>query len=186
VRVEWFAGDVRREADANAMVAAAVERFGGVDIIVNNAATGILVDVAEMTGDQWRETVETNLSGVFYCTRAAIPHLRGRGGGWILNISSLASRNPFPRGAAYSATKAGLNAFGEALMQELRYDGIRVSTICPGSVHTAFAGSDAGAAADWKLAPEDVARVVVDLIAHPGRSLPSLVDIRPSMPPRKK
>ena len=186
VRVEWFAGDVRREADANAMVAAAAERFGGVDIIVNNAATGILVEVADMTGDQWRETVETNLSGVFYCTRAAIPHLRARGGGWILNISSLASRNPFPRGAAYSATKAGLNAFGEALMQELRYDGIRVSTVCPGSVQTAFAGSDAGAAADWKLAPEDVARVVVDLIAHPGRSLPSHVDIRPSMPPRKK
>ena len=185
-RVEWFAGDVRREADAQAMVAAAVERFGGVDIIVNNAATGILVDVADMTGAQWRETIETNLSGVFYCTRAAIPHLRARGGGWILNISSLASRNPFPRGAAYSATKAGLNAFSEALMQELRYDGIRVSTICPGSVQTSFAGSDAGAAADWKLAPDDVARVVVDLIAHPGRSLPSLVDIRPSMPPRKK
>jgi NAD(P)-dependent dehydrogenase (short-subunit alcohol dehydrogenase family) len=186
VRVEWFAGDVRREADAHAMVAAAAARFGGVDIVVNNAATGILVDVADMTGDQWRETVETNLSGVFYCTRAAIPHLRARGGGWILNISSLASRNPFPRGAAYSATKAGLNAFGEALMQELRYDGIRVSTICPGSVQTGFAGSDAGTAADWKLAPEDVARVVMDLIAHPGRSLPSLVDIRPSMPPRKK
>ena len=184
-RLEWFAGDVRRESEAGAMVTAAVERFGGLDVVVNNAATGILVDIADMTGDQWRETIETNLSGVFYCTRAAIPHLRARGGGWILNISSLASRNPFPRGAAYSATKAGLNAFGEALMQELRYDGIRVSTICPGSVRTAFAGSDAGAAADWKLAPEDVARVVVDLIAHPGRSLPSHVDIRPSMPPRK-
>jgi NAD(P)-dependent dehydrogenase (short-subunit alcohol dehydrogenase family) len=185
-QVQWFAGDVRREADANAMVGAAVERFGGLDILVNNAAVGILVETAEMTGDQWRETIETNLGGVFYCTHAAIPHLRARGGGWILNISSLANRNPFPRGAAYSATKAGLNAFGEALMQELRYDGIRVSTICPGSVRTGFSGADAGAGADWKLAPEDVAQVVVDLIAHPGRSLPSLVDIRPSMPPRKK
>jgi NAD(P)-dependent dehydrogenase (short-subunit alcohol dehydrogenase family) len=185
-RVEWFAGDVRREDDARAMVDEAARRFGGLDILVNNAAVGILVETAAMTGDQWRETVETNLSGVFYCTHAAIPHLRARGGGWIINISSLASRNPFPRGAAYSATKAGLNAFGEALMQELRYDGIRVSTICPGSVRTGFAGSDDGAAADWKLAPEDVARVVVDLIAHHGRSLPSLVDIRPSMPPRKK
>ncbi len=168
------------------MVEAAVERFGGLDILVNNAAVGILVDAATMTGDQWRETIETNLSGVFYCTHAAIPHLRARGGGWIVNISSLASRNPFARGAAYSATKAGLNAFGEALMQELRYDGIRVSTVCPGSVRTGFAGSDAGAAADWKLAPEDVAQIVVDLIAHPGRSLPSHVDIRPSMPPTKK
>ena len=185
-RVERFAGDIRLEAEAGAMVEATVQRFGGLDILVNNAAAGILVETAEMTGDQWRETIETNLSGVFYCTHAAIPQLRARGGGWIINISSLASRNPFARGAAYSATKAGLNAFSEALMQELRYDGIRVSTICPGSVRTGFAGSDAGAAADWKLAPEDVAQAVVDLIAHPGRSLPSLVDIRPSMPPRKK
>jgi NAD(P)-dependent dehydrogenase (short-subunit alcohol dehydrogenase family) len=185
-RIEWFAGDVRREEDARAMVEAAVQRFGGLDILINNAAAGIIADTAAMTGDQWRETIETNLNGVFYCTHAAIPHLRARGGGWIINISSLASRNPFAGGAAYSATKAGLNAFGEALMQELRYDGIRVSTICPGSVRTGFIGSDAGAAADWKLAPEDVARVVVDLVAHPGRSLPSHVDIRPSMPPRKK
>jgi len=185
-RVEWFAGDIRREAEARAMVEAAVQRFGGLDILINNAAVGILVETALMTGDQWRETIETNLSGVFYATHAAIPHLRARGGGWIVNISSLASRNPFARGAAYSATKAGLNAFGEALMQELRYDGIRVSTVCPGSVRTGFAGSDAGAAADWKLAPEDVAQVVVDLIGHPARSLPSLVDIRPSMPPRKR
>jgi len=185
-RVEWFAGDVRREDEARAMVEAAVRRFGALDILVNNAAVGILVDTDMMTGDQWRETIETNLSGVFYCTRAAIPHLRARGGGWIINISSLASRNPFAGGAAYSATKAGLNAFGEALMQELRYDGIRVSTVCPGSVRTGFAGSNEGAAAEWKLAPEDVARVVADLVAHPGRSLPSRVDIRPSMPPRKK
>jgi NAD(P)-dependent dehydrogenase (short-subunit alcohol dehydrogenase family) len=185
-RIEWSAGDIRREDEARAMVEAAVHRFGGLDILVNNAAAGILLETAAMTGDQWRETIDTNLSGVFYCTHAAIPRLRARGGGWIINISSLASRNPFPGGAAYSATKAGLNAFGEALMQELRYDGIRVSTVCPGSVRTGFAGSDAGAAADWKLAPEDVAQVVVDLIAHPGRSLPSHVDIRPSMPPRKK
>jgi NAD(P)-dependent dehydrogenase (short-subunit alcohol dehydrogenase family) len=185
-RVEWFAGDVRREDEAHAMVEAAARRFGGLSILVNNAAVGILVDAASMTGEQWRETIETNLSGVFYCTHAAVPHLRARGGGWIVNISSLASRNPFARGAAYSATKAGLNAFSEALMQELRYDGIRVTTICPGSVRTEFAGSDAGAVADWKLAPEDVAKVVVDLVTHPGRSLPSLVEIRPSRPPRKQ
>ena len=186
VRVEWFAGDIRREADARAMVETAVERFGGLDILINNAAVGIIVETASMNGDQWRETIETNLSGVFYCTHAAIPYLRTRGGGWIINISSLASQNPFAGGAAYSATKAGLNAFGEALMQELRYDGIRVSTVCPGSVRTGFGGFDASTAADWKLAPEDVARVIVDLIAHPGRSLPSRVDIRPSKPPRKK
>ncbi len=183
-RVEWVAGDVRVQAEALAMVGAAVDRFGGLDILVNNAAVGIMVEAAEMTGAQWRETIETNLNGVFYCTHAAIPRLRERGGGWILNISSLASAHPFAGGAAYSATKAGLNAFGEALMLELRYDHIRVSTVCPGSVRTGFGGFASGAEADWKLAPEDVARVVVDLIAHPGRSMPSRVDIRPSRPPR--
>ncbi len=184
-RVGWRAGNVGRESEAHAMIEAAVEHFGGLDILINNAAVGIIVETASMTADQWRETIDTNLSGVFYCTHAAIPHLRQRGGGWIINISSLASQHPFAGGAAYSATKAGLNAFGEALMQELRYDGIRVSTVCPGSVRTGFGGFDASAAADWKLAPEDVARVVVDLIAHPGRSLPSRVDIRPSKPLRK-
>jgi NAD(P)-dependent dehydrogenase (short-subunit alcohol dehydrogenase family) len=185
-RIEWVAGDVRHEQGARAMVDAAVSRLGGLDILVNNAAVGILVDVASMTGEQWRETVETNLNGVFYCTHAAVPLMRQRGGGWIVNISSLASANPFAGGAAYSATKAGLNAFGDALMQELRYDNIRVTTVCPGSVKTGFAGADPGAAAEWKLAPEDVARVVLDLVAHPDRSLPSRVDIRPSKPPRKK
>jgi NAD(P)-dependent dehydrogenase (short-subunit alcohol dehydrogenase family) len=185
-RLEWYAGDLRREADARHMVDAAVSRFGGLDILINNAAVGIIVETASMTGDQWRETIETNLSGVFYCTHAAIPHLRQRGGGWIVNISSLASQNPFAGGAAYSATKAGLNAFGEALMQEVRYDGIRVTTVCPGSVRTGFAGSDPGAAAAWKLDADDVARVVIDLLAHPDRSLPSRVDLRPSLPPRKK
>jgi NAD(P)-dependent dehydrogenase (short-subunit alcohol dehydrogenase family) len=185
-RIEWVAGDVRHEDGARAMVDAAASRLGGLDILVNNAAVGIMVEVASMTGEQWRETIETNLNGVFYCTHAAVPLMRQRGGGWIVNISSLASANPFAGGAAYSATKAGLNAFGEALMQELRYDNIRVTTVCPGSVKTGFAGSDPGSAADWKLAPEDVARVVLDLVAHPDRSLPSRVDIRPSKPPRKK
>jgi NAD(P)-dependent dehydrogenase (short-subunit alcohol dehydrogenase family) len=184
--IEAVAGDVRREAEARAMVDATVARFGGLDILVNNAAVGILTQTVSMTGDQWRETIETNLNGPFYCTHAAIPRLRERGGGWIINISSLASANPFAGGAAYSASKAALNAFGEALMQELRYDSIRVTTICPGSVNTGFGGMEAGSTADWKLAPADVARVVIDLVAHPDRSLPSRVDLRPSKPPRKK
>jgi short-subunit dehydrogenase len=110
--------------------------------------------------------------------------LRARGGGWIINIGSLAGRNWFPKGGAYCASKAGLNAFTEALMQEVRYDNIRVSEVMPGSVDTAFGGSR-GAPSDWKLAPEDVAQVVVDLIAHDSRSLPSRVEMRPSRPPRK-
>jgi short-subunit dehydrogenase len=119
---------------------------------------------------------------VFHCCKAAIPHLRARGGGWIVNISSLSSTGPFPGGAAYVASKAGVNAFSEALMQELREDNIRVTTILPGSVATGFSGREAGSGADWKLLPEDVAQAVVDILRHPPRSLPSRIEIRPSRP----
>ncbi len=174
--------DVRDYASVEQAVNAAVEQFGGLDILVNNAGVGNFGEVAAQPLAQWQETIETNLSGVFHCCRAAIPQLRRRGGGWIINISSLASKNPFAGAAAYSASKAGLNAFSEALMQEVRYDNIRVSYVLPGSVGTEFGGSQAGAGADWKLAPEDVARVVVDLLRHDPRSLPSRVEIRPSKP----
>jgi NAD(P)-dependent dehydrogenase (short-subunit alcohol dehydrogenase family) len=138
-----------------------------------------------MTPAQWQDVIATNLSGVFYFSHAAIPQLRRRGGGWIINISSLASRNAFTGGAAYCASKAGLNQFSEALMQEVRYDDIRVSYIMPGSVSTGFGGRGDQGTADWKTAPEDVAQVVLDLLAMPPRSLPSRVEIRPSKPPRK-
>ncbi|MGE3843909.1 MAG: SDR family oxidoreductase [Vicinamibacterales bacterium] len=182
--VEAVAADVRELADVRRAIQRGVSRFGGLDILVNNAAVGHFVPVAEMTDQQWHEQIGTNVTGVFYCCREALPHLRSRGGGWIINISSLAGRNWFPRGAAYCASKAALNAFGEALMQEVRYDNIRVSTIMPGSVNTAFAGIPI-ANDHWRLEPEDIARVAVDLIAHESRSLPSAVEIRPSKPPRK-
>jgi NAD(P)-dependent dehydrogenase (short-subunit alcohol dehydrogenase family) len=122
---------------------------------------------------------------VFYCCRAAIPHLRRRGGGWIINISSLAGTNAFTGGAAYCASKAGLNVFSDALMQEVRHDDIRVVSIAPGSVATRFAGRGAPDQADWKIQPEDVGRVVIDLLRMPARSLPSRIDLRPSKPPKK-
>ena len=182
-RIETLAADVRRPADAERLVAAAADRFGGVDVLVNNAGVGRFEAVAEQSIDDWTQVIETNLSGVFYCCRAAIPVLRRRGGGWIVNVSSLAGSYPFANGAAYCASKAGLDAFTAALMQEVRFDGIRVSAVAPGSVGTAFAGSDdRHAAAPWKLAAEDVAQVVVDLLNHEARSLPSRVEIRPSQP----
>lgn len=182
-RIETLAADVRRPADAERLVAAAADRFGGVDVLVNNAGVGRFEAVAEQSIDDWAQVIETNLSGVFYCCRAAIPILRRRGGGWIVNVSSLAGSYPFANGAAYCASKAGLDAFTAALMQEVRFDGIRVSAVAPGSVGTAFAGSDdRHAAAPWKLAADDVAQVVVDLLGHEARSLPSRVEIRPSQP----
>jgi NAD(P)-dependent dehydrogenase (short-subunit alcohol dehydrogenase family) len=172
--------DVQNHAEAARAVEETVKAFGGLDILVNNAGVGAFTNVAEMSIADWDRTIGTNLSGVFYCTRAAIPEMRRRGGGWIISISSLASKNPFAGGAGYSATKAGLNAFSDALMQEVRHDNIRVSCILPGSVATGFGGRDVGA--DWKLSPDDVAEVVIDLLEHPARSLPSRVELRPSRP----
>jgi NAD(P)-dependent dehydrogenase (short-subunit alcohol dehydrogenase family) len=184
-RIEVVRADARSAPDAARAVASTVDRLGGLDILVNNAGVGIFRDVAAMDESSWNDVIATNLSGVFFFCHAAIPHLRRRGG-WIINISSLAGRNPFATGAAYCASKAGLNAFSEALMQEVRHDNIRVSCVMPGSVATGFSGgtSPGGPADVWKLAPEDVAEVVVDLLAHPARSLPSRVELRPSRPPK--
>ena len=182
-RVVPYRTDVRRADAVQALMDKAAERLGGVDILVNNAGIRGFAPVADMSPDDWEAVVATNLTGVFQCCRAVLPHLRRRGGGWIINISSLSSQSPFAGGAAYCASKAGLNAFSDALMQEVRHEGIRVSTVLPGSVNTRFGGHDGKA--EWKLAPEDVAAAVVDLLAHPARSLPSRVELRPSCPPRK-
>ena len=176
------AADARSDGEVAKAVDAAVQRFGGLDVLVNNAGIGIMKNAADLSIADWQETIDTNLSGVFYYCHAAIPHLRRRGGGWIINISSLAGKNPFIGGAAYCASKAGLNAFSEALMQEVRYDGIRVTYVMPGSVATAFGGRGKPEHADWKIQPEDVGQVVLDLLLMPPRSLPSRIELRPSKP----
>ena len=180
--VETFQADVRRADDMTRVVDATAARVGGLDFLVNYAGIGVFVSVADMTPAQWSDVIDTNLTGVFNATHAALPHLRRRGGGFIVNISSLAGKNPFADGAAYCASKSGLNAFSEALMQELRYDNIRVSYVLPGSVATAFSSGDEAKGADWKIAPEEVADVVVNLLRHNARSLPSRVELRPSKP----
>jgi 3-oxoacyl-[acyl-carrier protein] reductase len=184
-RLHAVKADVRKPEDAQRLVDEAVERFGGLDVLVNNAGIGRFANVADMSLDDWHAIIDTNLNGVFYCTRAAIPAMRKRGGGFILNISSLAGRNAFPGAAAYCASKAALNQFSEALMQEVRYDNIRVSYVMPGSVATEFADHPVTGGDSWKLTAEDVAKVVVDLVSHDPRSLPSRVELRPSRPPRK-
>jgi 3-oxoacyl-[acyl-carrier protein] reductase len=176
--------DVRQFENVDKSFTGLAERFGGIDILVNNAGVGVFAPVAETSVEDWRRVLDTNLTGVFHCCRAALPHMKARGGGWVINVSSLAGKNPFPEGAAYCASKAGLNAFSEALMQEVRHDGIRVAYVLPGSVATDFGGGAADKA-DWALTPDDVAQVVADLVDHPARSLPSRVEIRPARPPRK-
>jgi NAD(P)-dependent dehydrogenase (short-subunit alcohol dehydrogenase family) len=176
--------NVRDYGQVERALSKAADTFGGIDIVINNAGVGTFCEVANQSPEDWRELIETNLTGVFHCCRAAIPHLRRRSGGWIINISSLAGKNPFRGGAGYCASKAGLNVFSEALMQEVRYENIRVSCIMPGSVRTEFAGTHQGAGSEWKLDPDDVARVVADLLEHDPRSLPSHIEIRPSKPER--
>jgi NAD(P)-dependent dehydrogenase (short-subunit alcohol dehydrogenase family) len=177
--------DVRVYEEVEALVAHAVEEFGGVDVLVNNAGIGLFKPVEETTPEEFRAVLETNLFGAFHGCRAAIPELKKRGGGYIFNISSLAGANPHPRMAAYNASKFALNGFSEALMQEVRHDHIKVSYIMPGSVNTEFGGGAVSEERAWQLQPEDVARVVVSLLRHDERSLPSRVELRPSMPPKK-
>ena len=175
-------GDARLAEEVEHAVQATVDGHGGLDVLVNNAGIGIFKNAADMSPAEWQSIIDTNLSGVFYYCHAAIPHLRRRGGGWIVNISSLAGKNPFTGGAAYCASKAGLNAFSEALMQEVRYDNIRVTYVMPGSVATGFSGRGDPGKADWKIQPEDIGQMVLDLLAMPPRSLPSRVEMRPSRP----
>ena len=182
--VTGLRADVRDYADVDRVIKEVAQQFGGLDILVNNAGIGLFRSVTDTTPDDWHAVIGTNLTGVFNCCHAALPHLKTRGGGWIINISSLASTNAFPNGAAYCASKSGLNAFTDALMQEVRHDGVRVTCVLPGSVRTEF-GDRAGQKGDWALTPEDVAQAVIDLLGHPSRSLPSRVDIRPARPPKK-
>ncbi|HEX8179110.1 MAG TPA: SDR family oxidoreductase [Pyrinomonadaceae bacterium] len=184
-RVAGAVCDVRDEAEVQALFAHAVAEFGGVDVLINNAGIGLFGRVDEMSPADFRAVLETNLFGVFYCCRAALPLMKARGGGYIINISSLAGANPHPQMAAYNASKFALNGFSEALMQEVRHDNVKVSYIMPGSVNTYFGGDEPDAAQSWQLQPEDIARVVLDLLHHDERSLPSRVEIRPSRPPKK-
>ena len=183
-RVSAVQADVRRYDEVEGLMATAAGDFGGLDILINNAGVGVFKPVAETTVEEWHRVLDTNLSGVFYGCHAAIPHMKRRGGGWIINISSLASKNAFVNGGAYCASKSALNAFSETLMQEVRYDGIRVAYVLPGSVNTGFGGLS-NTKSEWALMPEDVALAVVDLVAFPARSLPSRVEIRPAQPSRK-
>jgi 3-oxoacyl-[acyl-carrier protein] reductase len=177
--------DVRDYESVRALFAHAVAELGGVDVLVNNAGVGLFGRVEEMSPEDFRAVLETNLFGVFHCCHEAIPLMKERGGGYIINISSLAGANPHPEMAAYNASKFALNGFSEALMQEVRQDGIKVSYVMPGSVNTAFGGDAPDESKSWQLQPADIARVVIDLLRHDERSLPSRVEIRPSRPPKK-
>jgi NAD(P)-dependent dehydrogenase (short-subunit alcohol dehydrogenase family) len=177
--------DVRRQEEVDAFVADVQEQEGRIDALVNNAGLGTFAAVDQLTGEQWREVLDTNLSGCFYFLRAVAPIMKERGRGWIFNVASLAGRNAFAGGAAYNASKFGLVGMSEAAMLDLRPHGVRVATLLPGSVDTDFGNrGERGEHQDrsWMLQPADVAAMVLHLLSYPPHALPSLIEMRPAKP----
>ena len=181
------AADIRKAAEVCALFQAVDREFGGLDILVNNAGQGRFKKVGEMTAEEWHLNIDLNLNGAFYCAHEALARFAKRGGGFIVNISSLAGKNAFVGGAGYNASKFGLNGFTEALMLDHRNDNVRVSSIMPGSVDTEFSGVPGKARpsdTSWTIAPEDVAEAVAMVLKMPARTMVSRVEIRPSRPPK--
>ena len=183
-RVTGRACDVSRYEEVVELFRFIEQELGRLDVLVNNAGVGLFQPVDQIEPREWRRVVETNLSGVFYCTREAVPLMRRGGGGFIINIGSLAGKNAMAGGAAYNASKFGLIGLSEASMLDLRYDNIRVSCVMPGSVATEFGGAGRGQQ-EWKIDPRDIAETVLDLLSLPPRTLASRVEIRPTRPPRR-
>ena len=176
--------DVRDEREVNALVADVLTAAGRLDCLVNNAGLGIFAPVDELSGEDFRLVLETNLHGAFYAIRATVPAMKKQQSGWIINIASLAGKNPFASGAAYNASKFGMIGLSEAAMLDLRHHGIRVAAILPGSVDTELRQVYGRSETSWMLSPADIAETVVDLLRFPERALPSLIEIRPSRPPK--
>jgi len=183
-RVVGIVADVSRPEDCVRLVEEALAAAGRLDVLVNNAGVGILASIEELSVDDWQTQIDTNLRGVFCCSKAAVPHLKSTEG-WIINIGSLAGRNPFTGGTGYNASKFGLVGMTEAMMLDLRHSGIRVSMVMPGSVNTRFGGDYPEEGRAWALGAEDVASAVLHLLSYPDNAHVSRVEMRPSRPPRK-
>jgi NAD(P)-dependent dehydrogenase (short-subunit alcohol dehydrogenase family) len=179
-----FAGDLRSRSACDGAVAAAVECFGGLQILVNNAGVGAFANVQDTSDEDWDDVLGTNLTAIFRLTRAAIPHLAHRGG-HVVMISSLAGQNPIAGMAAYCASKAALDHFSTCLMLEVRQRGIKVTTIAPGSVDTAFSGATRPPDTSWMLSPEDVAETVVDVLRMRDGAHSSRIEMRPAKPQKR-
>jgi 3-oxoacyl-[acyl-carrier protein] reductase len=182
--IRGFAADARREEDQKRLVESVAREGGRLDVLVNNAGLGHFAPVDRLTPDQFREVLEVNLFGPYYAVHYAAPLMKRNGGGFIVNIASLAAVNPFAGGSAYNASKFGLLGFSEAAMLDLRHDGIRMATVLPGSVATQFGHPAQSRESSWMLQPEDVAEAVADLVRFPERAIPSRIDLRPSKPPK--
>ena len=173
--------DVSSSVSEAKAIQSVIDHFGGLDVVIANAGVGHLFPIDQLTEKLWKETIDTNLTGVFNTVKASIDALK-KTKGYIITIASLAGANFFENGAAYNASKFGLVGFTQAVMLDLRKYGIKVSTIMPGSVATHFNNHVPSTADTWKIQPEDIGQVVLDLLNMNPRTLPSKIEIRPSMP----
>lgn len=176
--------DVRSFESQQEAVEKVLEQWGRIDVFVANAGVGHFDNVENLTLDQWHETIDTNLTGPFYSIKASMEALKNSKG-YYITISSLAGTNFFEGASAYNASKFGLTGFTQAVMLDLRKHGIRVTTIMPGSVATAFNNHQVNESDSWKIQIEDIGELVADILKMNSRSLPSKIEIRPSMPPQK-
>ena len=177
-----FGADVKSLADQKRIVADMKDKWGDVNLVVANAGIGHFGSIEDITEEQWHETIDTNLTGVFNTIKASTESLKSSKG-FFITISSLAGTNFFAGGAAYNASKFGLTGFTQAVMLDLRKYGIRVSTIMPGSVSTHFNGNEPDSSDAWKIQIEDIGEMVVNLVKLNARTLPSKIEVRPSQPP---
>jgi NAD(P)-dependent dehydrogenase (short-subunit alcohol dehydrogenase family) len=176
--------DVRDLDAQKKAVKTAVKEFGHLDVMIANAGLGHFASIVDLTPKQWNETIDVNLTGVFYSVKASIDALADSKG-YLITIASLAGTNFFAQGSAYNASKFGLVGFTQAVMLDLRQTDIKVSTIMPGSVSTHFNGNEPADKDAWKIQPEDIGQMVIDLLKLPARTLPSKVEVRPTKPPKK-
>ena len=176
--------DVRDYSAQRNVIDQAVHEFGKLNAVVANAGVGHFAPIDELTLDKWKDTIDINLTGVFYTVKASLDALK-ESKGFLVTVASLAGTNFFARGAAYNASKFGLVGFTQAVMMDVRNEGVRVSTIMPGSVASHFNGHTPSESDGWKIQPEDVGRLVVDLLRMPARTLPSKVEVRPARPNQK-
>jgi len=183
---EGRVADVSNWNDVESLFQFARQKWNKLDVLVNNAGVGIFKSVADLKPDEWHKVIDLNLTGLFYCCHAGLPMLRESGDGYVFNISSLAGKNAFAGGAAYNASKFGVNGFSEAMMLDHRKENIRVTSIMPGSVDTEFGHvpGQGSSGNEWKIAPQDIADVVISLLRMPSRTLVSRVEVRPSKPPK--
>lgn len=176
-----MAADVRDLASQQRVVDAVIGQWERLDYVIANAGVGHFAPIQELTPEQWQETIDINLTGVFNTAKATIAALT-QTKGYFITIASLAGTNFFEKGSAYNASKFGLVGFTQAIMLDLRSEGIKVSTIMPGSVATEFGDNPMGEKDAWKIQPEDIGQMVYDLLKMNPRTLPSKIEVRPTRP----